>query len=34
MERLFEIDLHDYELGDNVFPGHPHEGLFLMTVGE
>ena len=34
MELLFEIDLHDYELGDNGFPDHQREGLFLMIVGE
>ena len=34
MKRLFEMDLQDYKLGDNVFPDHQREGLFLMIVGK
>ena len=33
MERLFEIDLHDYELGDNVFSRPSARGIIFDDCG-
>lgn len=33
MERLFEIDLHDYELGDNVFSRPSARGVIFDDCG-